>query len=153
MAEEHTSIHDSALNPALRPLSVLIGEWATEASVGGQPLGRGRTVIAWLEGGAFLIQRAIIEQAEFPTATVIIGRDDSRDIYCMLHFDSRGVSRIYQMSLSDGIWQIWREAPGFSQRFRGTISADGKTISGHWEKSHDGSTWEHDFDLTYTKVG
>jgi hypothetical protein len=22
-----------------------------------------------------------------------------------------------------------------------------------WETSKDGSTWEHDFDLTYTKVG
>ena len=40
----------------------------------------------------------------------------------------------------------------FSQRFTGTFSDDGKTIAGPWEISHDGKTWEHDFDLTYTKV-
>ena len=70
----------------------------------------------------------------------------------MLYFDSRGVSRVYQMSLSDGVWKMWREAPGFSQRFMGTWSSDGRTIRGRWEESGDGSHWEHDFDLTYTKV-
>lgn len=155
MADEHaTSSRASIPNPALRPLSTLVGEWELEASVGGQPLGRGRTVFEWLEGGAFLVQRSDVAQAEFPAATVIIGRDDATETYCMLHFDSRGVSRVYQMSLNDaGVWQMWREAPGFSQRFMGTISDDGRTIRGHWEKSGDGSTWEHDFDLMYTKVG
>jgi hypothetical protein len=27
----------------------------------------------------------------------------------------------------------------------------GKTIAARWEISHDGKTWEHDFDITYTK--
>jgi hypothetical protein len=57
------------------------------------------------------------------------------------------------MSLSDGVWKLWRDAAGFSQRFEGMFSDDGKTISGRWEKSADGMQWEHDFDLTYTKVG
>jgi hypothetical protein len=70
----------------------------------------------------------------------------------MFQADSRQISRIYQMSLSDGVWKLWREAPGFSQRFTGTFSGDGRTISGRWEKSTDGSQWEHDFDLTYTKI-
>jgi hypothetical protein len=70
----------------------------------------------------------------------------------MLYFDSRAVSRIYQMSLSDGVWKLWREAPSFSQRFTGTFSDDGRIIRDRWEKSTDGSQWEHDFDLTYTKV-
>jgi hypothetical protein len=34
----------------------------------------------------------------------------------------------------------------------GTFSDDGKTIPGAWEVCHDGATWEHDFDLTYTKI-
>jgi hypothetical protein len=50
-----------------------------------------------------------------------------------------------------------REAPDFSpldfsQRFTGTISDDGRTISGHWEISTDGVEWDHDFALTSTKV-
>jgi hypothetical protein len=56
------------------------------------------------------------------------------------------------MSLNDGVWKLWRTAPGFSQRFSGTIAADGRTIQGAWEKSRDGAAWQHDFRLTYTKV-
>ena len=41
----------------------------------------------------------------------------------------------------------------FAQRFTGTFSDDGQTIAGDWEIAHDGSTWEHDFDLTYVRVG
>jgi hypothetical protein len=49
------------------------------------------------------------------------------------------------------------EAPDFTpldfwQRFTGEFSADGRTITGRWETSQDGSTWEQDFDLTYRKV-
>ena len=40
----------------------------------------------------------------------------------------------------------------FWQRFTGEFSADGRTISGRWETSSDGSTWEHDFDPTYRKL-
>ena len=29
---------------------------------------------------------------------------------------------------------------------------DGNTIKAQWEKSSDDSHWEHDFDLTYTRV-
>jgi hypothetical protein len=56
------------------------------------------------------------------------------------------------MSLSDRTWKIWRDFPGFSQRFIGTFNEDGTLITARWEKSTDGSTWEHDFDLTYTRV-
>ena len=56
------------------------------------------------------------------------------------------------MSLEDGAWKMWREAPGFSQRFMGTFSDDGNTITTRWEKSSDGVNWEHDLDLTYTMV-
>ena len=35
--------------------------------------------------------------------------------------------------------------------FEGTLSDDGSTITGSWEFSPGGSTWEHDFDLTYTR--
>ena len=48
---------------------------------------------------------------------------------------------------------MWREAPGFFQRFTGTFSDDNNTITGRWEGSRDGSNWEPDFDMTYTKVG
>ena len=56
------------------------------------------------------------------------------------------------MSLEDGHWEIWREAPRFHQRFTGDFQDDGRTIKGRWEASEDGSTWEYDFDVTYSKI-
>jgi hypothetical protein len=137
-------------NPALQRLDALVGEWEMESPLG--PGVRGRSTFEWLEGGAFLVQHSEVDHADVPNATMIIGRDESAETYCMLYFDSRGFSRIYQMSLINGIWKLWRDAPGFWQRFMGTLSGDGRTIRGHWERSDDGSKWEHDFDLTYTKV-
>lgn len=81
-----------------------------------------------------------------------MGPDEAAGTYRMLYYDSRAVSRIYRMTFSGGIWTLWRDFPGFSQRFHGTFSEDGKIITARWEKSGDGSNWEHDFDLTYTKV-
>jgi hypothetical protein len=57
------------------------------------------------------------------------------------------------MTLSGGVWRLWRDAPDpFPQRFSGSFSDDGKTIAGRWEKAEDGSNWETDFDLTYRKA-
>jgi hypothetical protein len=143
-------------NPALKSLDVLVGEWNTEMSnmsFLSDPSAkvRGQDRFEWLEGGAFLISYSSVEQSDFPSSVRVIGRDDSVETYNMLYFDSRGVSRIYHMSLEDGTWKMWRNAPGFSQRFTGTFSDDGKTITARWEKSSDGATWEHDFDLTYQR--
>ncbi len=84
-------------------------------------------------------------------AVTVIGRDDEAETCSMLYFDTRGVSRIYETSFEDGVWKQWRSAPGFSQRFTGTFSDDGTTITARWEKSSDGTRWDHDFDLTYRR--
>ena len=39
----------------------------------------------------------------------------------MEYFDSRGVRRIYGVSLEDGVLRMWRDAPGFDQRFCATL--------------------------------
>jgi hypothetical protein len=56
------------------------------------------------------------------------------------------------MSIGDGRWELWREGEPFWQCFSATISEDGDTISGRWEKASDGLTWETDFDLTYRRA-
>jgi hypothetical protein len=138
-------------NPALQGLDALVGEW--EMANPQDPGVHGRATFAWLEGGAFLIQHTEIDHPAAPNATMIIGRDESTETYCMLYYDERGVSRIYQMSLVGGVWKLWRDASGFHQRFLGTFSDDGTTIKGYWEASDDGSQWKHDFDLSYTRIG
>jgi hypothetical protein len=52
----------------------------------------------------------------------------------MLYFDFPGVSRAYEMGLSDGVWSLGRDSPGLSQRFTGTFSDDGNAITARWEK-------------------
>jgi hypothetical protein len=58
------------------------------------------------------------------------------------------------MTFVDKVWKRERSAaaPDFSQRFTNTIDEDGDTIVGRWEHSSDGSAWNDDFVLTYTRV-
>jgi hypothetical protein len=140
-------------------LDALIGEWSLEAAFPFAPqtgIG-GHTVFEWMPGKQFLIQRWEVSHPDAPDGIAIIGFDAGREAYLQHYFDSRGVARVYEMSFGDGLWKLWRTSAdfsplSFSQRFTGTFSDDGKTIEGRWETSDDGSSWEHDFALTYTKV-
>lgn len=138
---------------ALAHLDLLVGEWDTEAQFPGHPpvAGAGRTTFEWLEARYFLIQRVTAAQPDGPGVIAIIGAGPDGAL-AQNYFDNRGVQRIYQMSLDGGVWKLWRDAPGFCQRYTGTLGTDGTTISGPWEKSPDGVAWDHDFDLTYTRV-
>jgi hypothetical protein len=145
-------------NPALEQLGPLVGEWdieITSMSFREDPSAseRGHSSFAWLEGGAFLCQHSEIAASDFPRSVAIIGADDEAGSYRMLYYDSRGVSRIYRMTFSGGIWTLWRDSPGFHQRFHGTFGEEGRVITAYWERSGDGSSWEHDFALTYTRRG
>jgi hypothetical protein len=55
------------------------------------------------------------------------------------------------MGFGDGVWTMSREAPGFNQRFTGTLSADGDAVDARWEMSRDGVTWQLDFELSYVR--
>jgi len=148
--------HEAAKpNPALEPLSVLVGTWNT---IGTHPLVpgttfHGRTSFAWIEGGAFLVMRSQIDEPEIPSGIAIFGTDDTTAECSMLYFDERDVSRRYEVSVRDKVLRWWRNAPGFSQRLVGTISADERTIVSRGEYSRDGgTTWESDLELTYTRA-
>ena len=103
----------------------------------------------------FLIQRWEVPHPDAPDGLAVIGFDERLRTYRQHYFDSRGVARVYEMGFTRGIWALSRTEPDlspldFSQRFSG-IFGDGR-IDGRWEISKDGSTWEHDFELIYTKL-
>ena len=146
---------------ALHRLQVLVGEWDMWAL--GHRAGPVRAEMSWLEGGAFLVQRADTgpesvlpaewgSHAPFPTVT-LTGYDDTAEEFTTLYADGRGVARVYRTSMNDGVWRQWRAAPGFHQRFTATFADEGDTIKGGWERSADGELWTTDFDVTYTRVG
>jgi hypothetical protein len=135
-------------------LEALVGEWTLEAGPPGGPLwpGEARVTFAWSDEAPLLFQRWQIEMPEAPNGVSVIGCDAENGSYYQLYTDDRDVQRIYAMSLADGVWKLWRDGAPFSQRFTGTFSEDGNTITGQWELARDGTTWETDFNLTYRKV-
>ena len=146
--------HEAAIpNPALEPLSFLVGEWSTEGShplLPGKVL-RGRTSFAWLDGGAFLVMRSEIDEPEIPSGIAILGTDVDAKECTMLYFDERGVSRRYTVALRSDQWHWWRDSAGFSQRFTGQLVDGGKRMVGYGELNR-GNGWEPDLQLTYTRL-
>lgn len=137
----------------LDDLDVLVGRWRLTSSLGPPDESpSAETTFEWLEERKFLIQRWHVDHPDAPDGIAIIGYDGEKGTYLQHYFDSRGVARIYEMSLTDGTWRLERSAPGFSQRFAGTFDESQDTISGRWELSRDGTNWEHDFDLTYSRA-
>ena len=152
----------------VKPLGRLVGTWTTEATHPALPgvVVRGTAVIEWLEGERFLIHRARTDHPDFPDAISIIGltdrdrvdsaagtapADDDSSRLRMHYYDSRGVFRVYEASIDDASWRLWRDAPGFSQRFTGTVADGGDTIVGRWQLSRDDLDWHDDLEITYRR--
>jgi len=147
----------------LEHLAVLVGEWETDATHRLMPSTavRGGSAFEWLEGGHFLIWRAHNEHPNFPDSISILGCADpdgadaaagTRGDCSLSYFDSRGIVRRYALAAEAGVWRFWRDWPGFAQRFTGTLSGDGNTITGLAELCQDGTTWEEDLHITYKRV-
>ena len=140
---------------ALEELEVLVGEWTLAAiPPSGDPWpGEAHATFKWLEGGdrRLLLERTMIEMPEAPNAVCVMGCDAANGTYHQLYTDDRNVCRVYEMSLGDGQWELWRDGEPFSQRFAARISEDGNRIEGRWELD-EGDGWKTDFDLIYTRV-
>lgn len=131
-----------------------VGTWETSGNhpmLPGEAI-RGTSTFEWLDGRRFVIWRSRYDHPKIPNGVTIIGVTD--ELLSMHYFDERGVYRVYATSLERDTWRYWRDAPApdLSQRFTGTFSDDGNTITGRGQMSKDGSTWERDLDLNYRRV-
>ncbi len=140
---------------ALRRLEPLVGGWTLEATwPDGQPWpGGGRVTFEWHPSGAHLVQRTTVALPEAPDNVSIIGCDGANGTYSYLYSDERGVCRVYEMSVHDGEWRLWRDGEPFSQRLTASFSDDGNTITGRWEIAEDGTNFETDFDIVLRRHG
>jgi len=103
-------------NPALGDLGFLVGAWdmtLSGASFLADPLQSvtGRLEVTPIECGGLLAMRQLGDPASPPMASWVIGRDASRPGYSVLYTDGRGVSRVYEMSVTGDVWTIWRDDP------------------------------------------
>src|SRR4051794_28236595 len=137
-------------DPALDGFDALIGTWATDAT---HPqfdsVVTGRVTFEWLEGGHFLVQRSHNDHELFPDAISVIGAPEEGDGLVMEYFDSRGVRRTYRVSFEDGVWRMWRDQPGFDQRFSATPAGD--EFQGLSELAEAPGEWQDDMKATYRR--
>lgn len=142
MTEDPSWALTAATNSAL---CALLGKWQIEvASNCSSYHSPDSKPFSWHEDGAFLkIMRR---------STYMGSRDETSETSCLPSSDWQGILRISRVSLSNGQCQQWRHAPGFSQRFTGAVSPDGKTIPARWEISSDSEQWKLDVDLTYPRI-
>ena len=136
----------------MKALEVLVGEWTVEVVHpdldGVLP---GRMTVEWLEGGGYLIQRSAMEDPAFPSSVSVFGPERGGRRIVQHYFDSRGVARIYDVSLEDGVLTLSRDDEDMAQRYTGRLSGDGSAIEGAWERTGEDRAWIHDFALTFRR--
>ena len=115
----------TAYERALEALDVFVGEWEVEASFDPDPdFGPARASFEWALDRTFLLQRSQVPHPEAPDSLSVIAADPESGAYTQHYFDSRGVVRVYEMTLADGAWTLLRTAADFSplpfaQRYTG----------------------------------
>lgn len=106
----------------------------------------GRQVFERVLDGAFVMQRASADLPDVPHGIALF--EDTAVHY----FDSRGVTRLFDLELTEDSWSMIRRDPDFWQRST-TRFVGSDVMEAVGENSHDGGvTWEHDFTMRYTRL-
>lgn len=136
---------DATPQAAVAALAPLVGAWRIEARhVLHDGVVEGRAVFEWVPGGHFLLQRSEADHPQFPDSVAIVGAD------AFHYFDSRGVRRVYESAVVDGVWTLRRDDPDpFPQRFCAPLGGD--VMEARWDR-REGPEWELDLALTYTRT-
>lgn len=132
----------------------LVGEWTTEGVHPAFPgvVVHGRATVEWLGDEKFVIMRSSVDHPDFPDSVAIIG--DTKGL--RLHwFDSRGVHRVYEITITGDTWEAIRHQPAsaadFSQRIPLSFADGDRLMGGTSQVSHDDITWEDDLVITYRR--
>ena len=90
-----------------------------------------RACTEWHDSGVHLVERSTVDMPEAPDGISIMGCDAANNTYIRLHSDEHGICRIYQMSINESEWKLWREGEPFPQPLgrRGYGSAAGGLVT------------------------
>ena len=135
----------------------LVGRWTTEAKHPAMPgtTIAGSSQFEWLDGEQFLIFRSHYDHPDFPDAISIIGDTDGLQMH---YFDTRGVHRLFELTVSGESWMIamssdahsrsWASGDRpFSQRMTFTFEQADQKMSGKGELSYDDVNWDDDLEV------
>jgi hypothetical protein len=141
---------------ALAPLERLLGVWTVTFDFPWQPGQevRGSTTFEWALDGRYLVQRSDAGEGGAPSSLIVMAPAEGG--FLQHYFDSRGVVRLYRMTLDARTWTLERRTADFSpldfgQRFVGTFADGGRVIDARWEKD-EGAGFELDFRLRYERA-
>jgi len=143
-------------NPGLKRLDVLVGKWQSEGETTGsrdEPAVKikGTDIYEWFDGDYFMIHHVdvLMGERQVKVIEMIGGYDVSSRTYPMRSFDSEGNFQTMQASVDEqGVWKF----TGEKIRTTLVVADDGKTMTAKWERTDDGSTWQHWMDMKFTKV-
>ena len=137
-----------------RALHLLAGTWRTEGQLVGVPPGPKTTLAAvdryeWLPGLDLLAHYVAGHLGRTSVASFEIwSYARARRAYASTSFDESGVPSTFRGHLRGRQWTI----RGNTQRFRGSFSKDGLTLSGTWDQKSSRS-WKPWLTITLRKAG
>jgi hypothetical protein len=144
--------------PEHERLAALVGRWRTSgwtretAEVPAMRI-EATDTYEWLPGRFALLHSVDARVGEEPVrGAEIIGWDPERGAYVTQYFGSDGPNA-YEATLGeDGGALVWRMRSR-TDRFTGTFSADGETITGHWEQVDGDGRWTPWMEVTLSRGG
>jgi len=139
----------------------LAGRWtsaSTHPAFPGKVIA-GSVEVEWLEGEKFLIMRAQVDHPDFPNSISIVGDTDGLRMH---YFDSRGVYRLYEVTVDEHscTMAMDRSSPAhsfaashapFSQRLTYTFESGDETMSLASQLSEDEEHWDDDLQATFRR--
>ena len=145
-----------------RSLDVWLGEWNTQGQQYEGPVGPAAKITAtdtfeWATGEFFMVHRFEGKVGDSDASCIeIIGYDSEIKSYPTHTYYNTGLTNDWQSHESDGTWTLtgdWDMA-GKKAKARCTtlFSHDGNTMTGKWEMSIEGGTWQTFWDTKGTKA-
>jgi hypothetical protein len=137
-------------------LVALIGRWRTQGwtrETADAPAARIDAVdtYEWLPGRYALLHRVDAHVGEeHVEGAEIIGWDPSRGAYVTQYFGSDGPNA-YEATLAERDGALVWSMRSTADRFTGTFSDDGDTITGHWEQLDSHGEWQPWMEITLTR--
>ncbi len=119
-------------SPAVRRLDRLVGRWAVTGGA------QGTVTYEWMEGEFFLLQHVALCHAGRPVKGLEVigherpfGGEPSEDVRSRF-YSTTGDTLDYVYELDGDVLTIWGGEWGSPAHYRGSFSADGRTLSGAW---------------------